>query len=193
MEYNSAIIVESLSDADIGYSGLLKNHEVFETSKSEYEIPSRYFVDSLTMMAINPLNSYIYWEVTDETLQKFGIPSNDVKINISIVDENNSEISFFESVFSVGNYYFHHEPKYKFLIAKLNLKADDNRLIPILESNRLKLFDATLKGYNNSPLYGEFTAEDKDIQEGDEVVHLNSMSLLKNKNLSSQTLLSKGY
>ncbi|MDD2698222.1 MAG: DUF4912 domain-containing protein [Arcobacteraceae bacterium] len=190
MDNKNQIIFESLDSGDIGYSGVLKNSEPLPSTNCSYEIPTRYFVDSLTLMAINPHNSYLYWEVTNETLEKLGIPTDDVKLNISIVDEQNVEISSFESSFSVGDYYVHYEIESKSLTAKLHIKVDDNTSVPLLVSNRLKLFDATLKGYKNSPLYSDFVFED--LNEKDEIVNLNSISLVKKKNLSSHTILNKG-
>jgi len=189
---SSELIATSLDEGDVGYSGTIKKIEVFEHPKSHYEIPSRYFIDSITMLNINPQNSYLYWEVSDATLEKLGIALNDVKLRISIVDECEKEIFSFESVFSVGNYYFHHEMKSKKLVAKLDLKLQDDSFVSLLTSNTITLFDATLKGYTNSPLLGELLFETIEKEEDGEISSVHSMSLLKNKNLSSQTVLQKG-
>ena len=188
---SSELIATSLDEGDIGYSGTIKKIETFEHPKSHYEIPNRYFIDSFTMLNINPQNSYLYWEESDATLEKFGIAPNDVKLRISIIDECENEISSFESVFSVGDYYFHHEQKSKKLIAKLDLQLQDNSFVPLFRSNTIKLFDATLKGYAHSPLLGEFLFETIQKEEDGEISSVHSMSLLKNKNLSSQTMLIK--
>jgi len=189
---SSELIATSLEESDIGYSGTIKKIEIFYSTNSNYEIPSRYFVDSVIMMNINPQNSYLYWEVTDETLQKFGIAPNDVKLRVSIVDEYNNEISSFESVFSIGDYYFHHEIKSKKLMAKLDLKLQDDSFVSLLTSNTIKLFDATLKGYINSPLLSDYAFEALEKDENGDISSVHSMSLLKNKNLSSHTVLQKG-
>lgn len=193
MEYNSAIIVESLSDGDVGYSGVIKNKEVLAPLKSEYEIPTRYFVDNLTMLPINPQNSFLYWEITNETLEKFGISPNDVHLVISILDENKNEISSFTTNFSVGDYYFKHTLNHKSMVALLYARLKDDTNVILLSSNKLKLFDPTLKNQYSSPLFDEYIVETEKLENSEaEIVHLNSMSLLKNKSLSSLTVLNKG-
>ncbi len=172
MDNMNQIIFESLSDGDIGHSGVIKNNEELAPLKSDYAIPDRYFVDSITLMAINPSRLYIYWEVIDATLEKYGIDPNDVKLSIAIVDEHQFVITSFESFLSVGDYYFSYDMKSKSLTAKLHLKLDDNSLIPILESNSVKLFDATLKMDPNSPVYSDFVFGD--LRQDDEAIFLSS-------------------
>lgn len=185
---NSELIRKSLEDNDIGYSGVLKDEEVFQPTHSIYEIPLRYFIDSLTLMTINPHNSYLYWEVTDETLEKFGISPTNVHLSISLYDENEAEVFSFESVFSVGSYYLKHGTKNKWLTAKLHLKFEDKDPIALLSSNRVKLFDPTLKASQTSPLYGEYGFADEVILDGEgKIVNLNSISLLNNTNASSSS------
>ncbi len=191
MDNASQLIAQSLGDGGCGYSGVIQNSEVLFLSQSEYEIPSRYFTDTLTLLPINPQNSYLYWEVTDETLEKFGISLLDVHLIISIFDENNNEISSFSTQLSVGDYYLKHETKSKSLIAKLYFKVDENSFVTLQASNTIKLFDATLKGYANSPLLGEFLFETIQKEKDGEISSVHSMSLLKNKNLSSQAVLIK--
>jgi len=172
MDNMNQIIFESLSDGDIGHSGVIKNNEELAPLRSDYEIPDRYFVDSITLMAINPSRLYIYWEVIDATLEKYGIDPNDVKLSIAIVDENQFEISSFESFLSVGDYYFSYDVKSKSLTAKLHLKIDNNSFIPILASNSVKLFDARLKMDPNSPIYSDFVFED--LRQNNEAIFLSS-------------------
>ncbi|GEM_PF-2238152 len=192
MDNTSQLIAQSLSDGECGNSGVIKNSEALSASKSEYEIPNRYFIDTLTLLPINPQNSYLYWEVSDATLEKFGIPLFDVHLIISIFDENNIEVSSFPTQFSVGNYYLKHKTKSKSLIAKLHLKVGENSFVTLGVSNTIKLFDTRLKGDRVSPLLSEYIFEGENIKEEDkEIVHFNSISLLKNKNLSSQTMLIK--
>jgi len=190
MDNTTQIIFESLDGTDLGYSGVLRNNEVYLSTNCCYEIPSRYFVDSLTLMAINPNKFYIYWEVTDETLEKFRISLSDVKLHISVVDERDIEITSFESPFSVGDYYCNHTKKSKILTAKLNLVVDGDSFVPILVSNRLKLFDPILKGYTGSPLYSDFVFDGQEGESG--MVDFDSTTLKTNNNLSSHTILNKG-
>lgn len=180
MDNMNQIIFESLSDGDIGHSGVLKNNEELAPLKSEYEIPNRYFVDGITLMPINPSKVYIYWEVIDATLEEYGIDPNDVRLSIAIVDENQLELSSFESFLSVGDYYFSYDMKRKSLTAKLSLKLDGSNVIPILESNTIKLFDATLKIDPNSPIYSDFVFEE--LQQADETIHLSSHTPLTRGN-----------
>lgn len=71
----------------------------------EYEIPSRYNKDTLRMLFVNTEKYFVYWEISDETLEKKGVDLSKEKLHFKVYDNNNKEIYSFESSFALGDYY----------------------------------------------------------------------------------------
>ncbi|MDO9265591.1 MAG: DUF4912 domain-containing protein [Sulfurimonas sp.] len=86
-------------------------------------IEQRYNKDKLVLLPINPNSSFVYWEITDKTLEKFGIDPKDVQLSFKLFDATNHEIIEFSSSFAISNYYINHESDHKSLYVKLFLNV----------------------------------------------------------------------
>lgn len=100
--------------------------------------------DKLVLMAVNPNSSFLYWEITDKTTEKFGVDPKNIELLFKLFDENDYEILEFDSNFALSDYYINHENNHKAIYVKLFLKVG-GRLEYILSSNIIKTFNRTIK------------------------------------------------
>ncbi|QOG11466.1 DUF4912 domain-containing protein [Arcobacter sp. FWKO B] len=145
MNFSNELIERSLSNScGTSSGGNIKKTETLNDGTKIYPIPNRYFKDKLTLLPINPNHSFVYWEVTNDTLKKFDINPEDVQLSFKIYDEQSNEILNFDSHFSIGDYYITHTTSHKAMYAKLFLKNSDS-LIFILKSNIIGVLEDSLK------------------------------------------------
>lgn len=76
-----------------------------EPPVSEYEIPTRYNKDTLRVLLVNTEKYYVYWEVSDKTLEENKIDLKDSKLYFKISDVKGNELCSFDSSFALGDYY----------------------------------------------------------------------------------------
>lgn len=115
-------------------------------------IAQRYNKDNLVLLPINPNSSFAYWEITDKTLEKFGIDPKNVQLTFKLFDEANHEILEFGSSFAIGNYYINHESGHKSLYVKLFLNVG-GELEYILSSNIIGAQKNTPKSMRDDLIY----------------------------------------
>ncbi|MFA7501266.1 MAG: DUF4912 domain-containing protein, partial [Sulfurimonas sp.] len=123
------------------------------------ELPKRYNKDKLVLLLINPNSSFIYWEITDKTVEKLGINPKNVELSFKLFDENHLEIVEFSSPFTIGDYYINHTNTHKAIYVKLFLKVGE-KLEYILSSNLIGALDKTLKFGKYSSLLDENVSDD---------------------------------
>ncbi|MCK9454185.1 MAG: DUF4912 domain-containing protein [Sulfurimonas sp.] len=125
------------------------NANVRDIKDEHKEPPKKYNKDKLVLLPINPNSSFVYWEVTDKRLEKFGIDLKNVELSFKLLDVNHLEILEFSSNFAIGSYYLNHKNSHKAIYVKLYLKVGE-RLEYILSSN---IVGASDKGINNNSIY----------------------------------------
>jgi hypothetical protein len=107
--------------------------------------------NKLVLMPVNPNSSFLYWEITDKTVEEFGADPKNIELLFKLFDEKHNEILEFDSNFALSDYYINHENNHKAIYAKLFLKVG-SRLEYILSSNIIKMFDRSIKSSKNSSL-----------------------------------------
>ncbi|MFA7354046.1 MAG: DUF4912 domain-containing protein [Sulfurimonadaceae bacterium] len=115
-------------------------------------IAQRYNKEKLVLLPINPNSSFVYWEVTDKTVEKFGIDPKNAELSFKLFDETNREIGEFNSSFTIGNYYINHESDHKSLYVKLFLNLG-RELEYILSSNIIATLQSTPKSMRDDLIY----------------------------------------
>ncbi|MBE0513406.1 DUF4912 domain-containing protein [Sulfurimonas sp.] len=115
-------------------------------------IAQRYNQDRLILLPINPNSSFAYWEITDKTLEKFGIDPKNVQLSFKLFDAANHEIVEFSSSFATGDYYINHESDHKSLYVKLFLNLG-GELECILCSNIIAALQSTPKSIRDDLIY----------------------------------------
>jgi hypothetical protein len=114
--------------------------------------------NKLVLMAVNPNSSFIYWEITDKTVEEFGVDPKNIELLFKLFDEKHHEILEFDSNFALGDYYINHENNHKAIYVKLFLKVG-GRLQHILSSNIIKTLDKTIKSAKHSSLIDDGISE----------------------------------
>lgn len=115
-------------------------------------IAQRYNKDKLVLLPINPNSSFVYWEITDKTLERLGIDPKNVQLSFKLVDAVNHEIGEFSSSLAIGNYYINHKSGHKSLHVKLFLNLG-SKLEYILSSNIIGAQQNTPKSMRDNLIY----------------------------------------
>ncbi len=114
--------------------------------------------NKLILMAVNPNSSFLYWEITDKTVEKFKADPKNIELLFKLFDEKHNEILEFDSNFVLSDYYINHENNHKAIYAKLFLKVG-GKLEYILSSNIVKALDKSIKSSKNSSLIDDGISE----------------------------------
>ncbi len=99
----------------------------------EFEIPSRYNIDTLKTIAVNPKTIYTYWEVTSHLVSKYHTSYDALKLRAYADMELLSETDLYHGE---GDYYFYNEIDFKEVWTQIGFYTSDGEFEPILTSNR---------------------------------------------------------
>lgn len=155
---------------------------------------------------INPTNYYVYWEVSDETLEKYSIDLVTQKLIFKVYDKLGNHLFDFDSSFALGEYYL--KEKFENIDVFVELGFDkDEEFIKILESNNVHTFSSQInlpqesdevwikKSMNWSEIIKTTIREEnsgissaKFIEEIKKIKELEDSEILKNS-LSSSSLI----
>ena len=78
-----------------------------------------YNKDTLRVLLVNTKKYYVYWELSDETLEKQGLDLNKDKLYFKVNDKQGNELFEFDSSFALGEYFI----KLQFENASSNLEV----------------------------------------------------------------------
>ena len=107
----------------------------------EYKIPDRYNKDTLRILMVNTEKYFVYWEVSDETLQKNNIDLQKEKLYFKVYDTNNQELYSFESSFALGKYYVKRPFENMNVYVKVGLTKEDD-FVELITSNTVHTFSS---------------------------------------------------
>lgn len=113
-------------------------------SENEYEIPSRYNKDTLRIILVNTEKYFVYWEVSDETLNQRSIDLNSEKLYFKIDDINGNELYSFDSSFALGDYYINSKFEDMDILVKVGI-LQDGEFKELFSSNVIHTFSSTIK------------------------------------------------
>jgi len=120
---------------------------VYEKAKEEiesYTIPTRYYKNTVTLLAANTTTYYVYWEIIEQTLQTYHIDLHKEKLCFRVENVNSECLVQFSSPFDLGEYFFKLEAQDIEICVKLGLLRN-NEFIEIMKSNSLHTFSSTIK------------------------------------------------
>lgn len=159
MNFTDELIAQSLSHISQSSDANVKNFNILKNAQKTSAVPQKYNKDKLVLLPINPNNSFVYWEITDKTVEKFGADTKNIELSFKLFDEKHHEIIEFNSHFAIGSHYINHKSSHKAIYIKLFLKIG-NRVEYILSSNIMGVLDNTLKSKKSSQLIDECLSTD---------------------------------
>jgi uncharacterized protein len=119
----------------------------YESSQEEYEefsIPSRYYTNTLTLLAINTQNYYVYWEVTQAMLEAFCFDLRFQQLHFQVESKDSNVLFEFESPFDLGEYFFELDLPDTDIYVKMGI-IKENQFIEMLQSNTVHTFSTAIK------------------------------------------------
>ena len=112
-----------------------------EPEVPEYEIPSRYNKDTLRILMVNTEKYFVYWEVSDKTIEEKNLDLQKDKLYFKIYDADGNIVYSFESSFALGDYYVKKVFENQEIYVKLSTSKDEEE-IELLTSNTIHTFSS---------------------------------------------------
>ena len=106
-----------------------------------YNIPDRYNKDTLRVLLVNTKKYYVYWEVSDKTLEENKIDLNKDKLYFKVSDKEGNELFEFNSSFALGEHFV----KLQFENMKINVtigKKVEDKFEELFYSNKVHTFSS---------------------------------------------------
>lgn len=134
---------DGASEANVGYEIGSPKKEVFQIKSDEYPIPSYYNEDTLVLMPVDPAKEYMYWEISDFTLNKFKseLRLSETRLVLKMFSQYNSAVSEVASaaVERMGSWYFNVYAPETVLWSEIGLIDSNGAFHRILKSRILKM------------------------------------------------------
>ena len=147
MDSNAKELIKSSLQEEHSFSS---SSHVIETLVSEgeplvaeYEIPSRYNKDTLRMLFVNTEKYFVYWEVSDKTLEEKGLDLNKDKLYFKVYDSSNNQLYSFDSSLALGDYYIKRKFENMDIFVELGFSEND-KFIPLQKSNKIHTFSSPI-------------------------------------------------
>lgn len=180
--------------------------EAKDIPPTQYDIPSRYNKNRLKVLMINPRSYYVYWEISDELLEKYSIDLNIEKLIFKVFDKLGNHLFDFDSSFALGEYYLKEKFENQDIYVELGINKEEE-FVKILESNNVHTFSSQInlpdendeiwirKNMNWSEIIkttvrdsGDGISSAKFVEEIKRIKEYEDSEILKN-NLSSSSLV----
>lgn len=111
--------------------------------ETEYEIPSRYNKDTLRIILVNTEKYFVYWEVSDKTLDEKKINLESEKLYFKIDDIDGNELYSFDSSFALGDYYINSKFEDMDILVKVGV-MENGEFKELFSSNVVHTFSSKI-------------------------------------------------
>lgn len=114
-----------------------------EPPASIYTIPDRYNKDTLRVLLVNTKKYYVYWEISDKTLEENNLDLSKEQLYFKVSDKEGNELFEFSSSFALGEYFV----KLQFENMKIDVKVGrkvENNFKEIFNSNVVHTFSSQI-------------------------------------------------
>lgn len=135
--------LQAKKEQNVGYTFQDEPKQPAKVKRDEYPIPQYYDKDTIAFMPVDPSKEYVYWEISDYTLNRF---KSELKLSESrIVLKIFSNIDNFTTeaasvtVEKIGNWYFNIYAPDTVLWSEIGLITPDGAFHPILTSNKVRM------------------------------------------------------
>lgn len=112
-----------------------------EPAVPEYEIPGRYNKDTLRILMVNTKKYFVYWEVSDKTLEEKALNLQKDKLFFKVYNLDGNILYEFESSFALGDYYIKKVFENQEIYIKVST-SKNNEEIELLTSNTVHTFSS---------------------------------------------------
>lgn len=135
---NKSIDNEGLSSLEHSIESWAKETKEYQT-ESIYDVPERYYINTLVILPVNVNTSFIYWEVNDNYIKSIydGEFSNFVIKMFEKAGNSEHELISFIINGYIGKYYINYYAPNKAMFAVLGIFDKNGNFIPILKSNMI--------------------------------------------------------
>lgn len=127
---------------NVGYSSN-ENAVPAKIKKDEYPIPPYYNKDTIAFMPVDPSKEYVYWEISDYTLNqvKSNLRLSESRLVLKIFSNMDNYTSEAASVTvdKIGNWYFNIYAPDSILWSEIGLIDSNGAFHPILTSNKVRM------------------------------------------------------
>ena len=147
MNPNTSELVKSSMEIENDFSS---TSHVIDTLVSEgeppatlYNIPDRYNKDTLRVLLVNTKKYYVYWEISDKTLEEKNLDLNKEKLYFKVSDKEGNELFEFTSSFALGEHFI----KLQFENMKIDVTVGrkiDKKFEELFNSNEVHTFSSKI-------------------------------------------------
>ncbi|MGB6328865.1 MAG: DUF4912 domain-containing protein [Halarcobacter sp.] len=147
MNPNTNELVKSSMELENSFSS---SSHVIDTLVSEgeppatiYSIPDRYNKDTLRVLLVNTKKYYVYWEISDKTLEEQGLDLNKDKLYFKVSSKDGAELFEFTSSFALGEYFIKLQFENMKIVVSVGKKVDD-KFEELFNSNKVHTFSSKM-------------------------------------------------
>jgi hypothetical protein len=113
-------------------------------SPPEYPIPDRYQIDTAVLLPVNPRKEYVYWEVADNTVNRFKVQHESPEISFVLKVFGGNETDSGEELASVrvgryGNWFFDLYVPDKMIWAEIGLMDNKGNYFAVAHSRKVRM------------------------------------------------------
>lgn len=147
MNPNTSELVKNSMEIENDFSS---SSHVIDTLVSEgeppatiYTIPDRYNKDTLRVLLVNTKKYYVYWEISDKTLEENNLDLSKEELYFRVKDKEGNELFEFTSSFALGEYFV----KLQFENIKIDVTVGrkvEDRFEEIFNSNQVHTFSSQM-------------------------------------------------
>lgn len=137
-----ALEAEAKKEQNVGYT-YVEEKSPIKIKRDEYPIPPYYNKDTIAFMPVDPSKEYVYWEISDYTLNRFKselrLPETKIVLKIfSSIDNYTSEAASV-TVDKIGNWFFNIYAPDTLLWSEIGLIDSNGAFHAILKSNKVRM------------------------------------------------------
>lgn len=130
-------------EQNVGYTYPEENKQNIKIKRDEYPIPSYYDKDTIAFMPVDPSQEYVYWEISDYTLNniknKLNLQDTNIILKIFSNIDNYITEAASVSVGRIGNWYFNIYAPNNILWSEIGVLDLNGEFHSILQSNKVRM------------------------------------------------------
>lgn len=115
-----------------------------EPAETIYNIPDRYNKDTLRVLLVNTKKYYVYWEVSDKTLEEYNLDLNKDELCFKVFKDDGSELFDFKSSFALGEHFVNLKFENIKIFVKIGFMDEQEEFVEFKDSNEVHTFSSQI-------------------------------------------------